>query len=295
MGVARAAETDAENTDRYHNWIAEGRHASMEYLAAHEPLRRDPKNVLPGAETVISMAFSYYTPQEQHPGAAKIARYARGSDYHNVLTKLLRRLCRDFNREFGGEWRVCVDSAPLPERYWAVRAGIGFIGRNGQLFIPSHGSYCFLAEILTTVALEPDAPVASTTDCLGCNRCQRACPGGAIDTEKRQIDARRCISFLTIEAGRTADAASFRWPEDIDRHRQIIGCDICQDVCPLNRAPIAASLPQFSMRDAVKTVTESNILHFDKEQFDTVFAGSAVRRAPLQHLQKIIASGNAPD
>ena len=193
----------------------------------------------------------------------------------------------------GGETRVCVDTAPLRERHWAVRAGLGFTGLNNQLIIPGFGSKIFLTEILWTVGVPPDAPC--TASCLRCGACLRACPGKALDADGSALDARRCLSYLTIEhRGDFPDGA----PRPAAGQR-IYGCDICADVCPYNSpealaAATAATLPEFAMRPAVESLkSTADIAALTPDSFAAIFRGSAVRRARLAGLHR--NAGASPD
>ncbi len=286
VGIAKAEAVDAEAVENYGKWLSEGCHASMSYMERYGEVRNDPRLLLPGAKSIIMLAYSYFTPEKQPEKAPKIALYARGGDYHNVLRKKLSAAVKVLKSRFGGDYRICIDSAPLRERYWAVKSGLGFIGRNSQLIVPGVGSYCFLAAVVTTLELTPSHEL-SRSICDDCGRCQRACPGGAIMADRCAVDARRCISYLTIEAGRTADS-SIPWPENLKRGGRIIGCDECQRVCPHNRNPKEASLPRFMPRSEVMNLTQEALLAMTQEEYDKRFAGSAIRRAPLAHLKKLL-------
>lgn len=193
VGVAEIAPLPPSESDRYRRWIAQGMHAGMDYMARHLELRDDPSLLLPGATSIISCAFSYYSPLPEAyatasastpvpdggaSGVLRWARYALGTDYHEVLRSRLGEVAAWITDQTGASCRVCVDTAPLRERYWAFRSGIGFIGLNDQLIIPGAGSYFFLGEILTTLPLKPDAPCTLT--CGSCRACIKACPGHAL-------------------------------------------------------------------------------------------------------------------
>lgn len=305
-GITKAEPLTQSAAEAFHKWIADRKHAGMDYMESNIDLRLDPAQLLPGAKSIISLAFSYWHPQQQKPESPKVAMYAHGSDYHNVLRKRLRPIVSQLRDTLGGDWRICIDSAPVAERYWAVRASVGKIGRNSQLIVPGHGSYCFLATIITdqkfasgcslpnglstiqTFELQHQPFIESyfADCCIDCNRCVNACPGRAIDSTTRSVDARRCISYLTIEGGRLDVPASI--PADIRLGNRLLGCDTCQQVCPANASPIAASLPQFSLRDEIRDLTGEQLMDMSPEQFDSIFAGSPIRRAPLHHLQSIL-------
>ena len=196
-GFAEAMPVDSEAATRYANWIAAEKNGSMAYMENYPDLRLDPRTLLDGARTVISMAINYYPKRLQQSDAPQFAYYAYGSDYHDVVRHRLQTVADFIRTELGGECRCCVDTAPLRERYWAQRAGIGFIGRNNHLIIPSHGSFFFLGEILTTLPVAPDHRL--NIGCGDCHRCVDACPMGALNSDGGCLDARICISCMTIE------------------------------------------------------------------------------------------------
>ena len=221
VGFARAAEVDPADMERFEAYLCAGHHAEMEYLTSNMDLRRDPRTLLDDARTVIVCAFCYRR-KEPHP---LVADYALSEDYHRVLPRAIYQALDGID----GGFRVCVDSAPVLERYWAVRSGIGFIGRNHCLIVPGVGSKVLLAVILTTIELAPDTPYQG--QCYGCDRCLRACPAGALGRDS--LDCRRCLSYLTIEHRGPL-------PEGTRLPGRVVGCDICQDVCPHNRAEVYA-------------------------------------------------------
>ena len=276
-GFAEAVPVDDADSRRYDGWIAGGYHGSLGYMERYDAVRRDPRLLLEGAATVISAAFSYYTPVEWPAGSLRIARYALGDDYHDVLRRRLTEVARTIESRYGGATRVCVDTAPLRERYWAERAGVGFTGRNGQLIVPGAGSYFFLAEILTTLSIEPDGPIAAS-QCDGCNRCRRSCPAGALDGTGR-VDSRRCLSCLSIE-----HRGPFESPVSLGN--RLYGCDMCQDVCPHNANPPLAVIPEFAPRQELLSLTPERIEALDPSDFAALFRRSAIKRAKLEGLQR---------
>ena len=278
-GFVRAAAVDDEAIAAYDKWISAGNHAAMDYMARNGDLRADPRMLLDGAQSMIVMAFNYYSDLKPAMG---IARYALGQDYHTALRRQLRPLTAWLAEE-GYDARLCIDSAPLRERYWAVKAGLGFIGRNAQLIVPGTGSYCFIATVITTARLSPDFQAVAIADgCGDCRRCIDSCPGRAI-TAARSIDARRCISYLTIEASRTADRDR-QWPEGVRRGNRVFGCDTCQDVCPYNAEAPQTEISRFEPRREVFELTEESLGEMTEKEFDTRLAGSPLRRAGLAHL-----------
>ncbi|MCA9603932.1 MAG: tRNA epoxyqueuosine(34) reductase QueG, partial [Myxococcales bacterium] len=230
-GVARAGCLDAEG-ERLRAWLAAGKHGEMAWMERTADVRINPRDerMLAGAESVLVLATPYARdPERVGPAPGRVARYARGRDYHNVLGKRLEKLTR-WLRERGHGARGSVDSMPVFERAWAQRAGLGFIGKNSCLIIPGLGSHVFLSAVVTTARLVPDTPMRER--CGACTLCLDGCPTSAFDGA-RELDARKCISYLTIEhEGRIDEAlrpAVGDW---------IFGCDVCQDVCPYNRTEL---------------------------------------------------------
>lgn len=227
LGVARA---EARDHDRLAAWLAAGRHGTMEYMAREAAVRGDPRRLLPEARAVVCVAV-HHDPGEATPPpptVARIARYARGDDYHRVIHRLLRRLVDRLDALLPGHChRIGVDTVPLLERAHAAAAGIGWIGKHTGLVHPDAGSYFLLGEIITTAALPADSPMAD--HCGTCRRCLDACPTGAL-VAPHELDARRCISYWTIEhRGELPPEAEGRL------HGWVFGCDLCQEVCPFNR------------------------------------------------------------
>lgn len=258
----------------YRKWLADGRHGPLEYMERHNELRSDPRMLLDDACTMLCCAFSY-APADDADRHSLFADYARGEDYHKVLRRRLKPVARAMEALVpDSRTRICADTAPLRERYWAIRAGLGGIGLNGQLLVPGAGSKIFLAEILWTAA--GDIPEhTGTSPCTGCGACVRACPVAALDG-KGGVDARRCLSCITIEYHGELPAG-LRLPG------RIYGCDICADACPANRTP-APALPEFRLSPALAALDSAALAGMTQQQYDDIFAHSAIRRAPLPQL-----------
>lgn len=229
--IARA-EVIVPERRRYLEWVAAGRHADMAWIDERHALQTtDPEAALPGARSVICGAIGYRQSPEVHTsvGAGRVARYAWGRDYHAVLGERLEQFAGLLRREFGGEYRWFVDTGPLADKAFAVRAGLGWYGKNTNVLTPALGSWVLLGEIVTTVEIEPDRPLSM--DCGRCRACVVACPTGALGPSY-SIDSRKCISYLTIE---------HRGPVPVEYREAIgdwvFGCDICQDVCPPSIEP----------------------------------------------------------
>lgn len=275
IGFAAAAEVDSEATAIYDRWIARGRHGEMDYAARYADVRRDPRRLLEGAQTIVSCAVAYPAPPPQPAGTLRFASYSLGDDYHHEVRRMLFELAKTIVDTLGGEVRVCVDTAPLRERYWAVQAGVGFIGINNQLIIPGLGSRFFLGEIITTAGIAPDEPC--TLSCHGCGACVRACPGHALDGEGG-LDCLRCHSYLTIE--HRGDL-----PEDFAPADRIYGCDVCQNVCPHNReAAAVAVVDALQPRAAMLSLTPDALRAFTSGDYRRLSRRSAISRAPLRQL-----------
>lgn len=296
-GVARAEPVDADAWQLRQQWLSSGCHASMDYLDRYPEVRRDPRLLLDGAQCIVVAAFNYYPARRQPSAAPQFAWYAYGRDYHEAIRSRLVRAAERIHALFepcGANGsvaeccRVCVDTAPLMERYWAVKAGVGFIGRNAQLIVPGHGSACFLGEIVTTFDLPLSAPCAATCP-DGCDRCRRACPGQALTelgstVRAAVVDARRCLSYLTIEHRGPL-------PERAPRlGRRVYGCDACQAACPLNDAAIPTALPEFMPLPQLLSLTDGDIANLTQREFSALFRHSAVRRARLDGLLRNLAA-----
>ena len=276
-GVARAGLVAGTAARTLEDWIADGCHASMAWMERHAPLRRSTESVMPGARSVIVCAFNCLPAGRRDPSLPRIASYALGRDYHDVVRDRMRQLAALLEARYGGSHRVCVDTAPLSERYWASLAGVGFQGRNCLLQIPGRGSHFVLGELLTTLDISPSEPCDGQCP-DGCRRCIDACPGHALRGDGT-LDARRCLSYLTIEH-------RGELPADIDLRRQVYGCDICQRVCPLNAKATPTSIADFEPTQQVAALTIDDILSMDKAAFDDVFGRSALRRAGLDGLRR---------
>ena len=278
-GFAAAAPVDDEAVARYDRWIAAGYHGCMQWAAGHRELRRDPSLLLDGAKTVISLALNYYPSRFQPHESLRVAYYAYGRDYHEVLREKMTELAHFIEEITHCATRPCVDSAPIRERYWAQRAGIGFIGRNNCLIIPGKGSYFFLGEIVTTAQLPPDEPCVMT--CGDCGRCIDACPSGAL-TADGNVDATRCLSCLLIE---NHDEQLPEWVGKVIGNR-VVGCDECQLCCPHNANARATVVEDFTPTEAVMTLTRERIRQMSAGEFKRTFAHSAISRLRYKNLRR---------
>lgn len=269
-GLAPALPLPAVVRERYRRWIADGCHAGMGYLARNERLRYNPDALVPGVRTVISVALPY-RPLRQ---AAGISMYAQGQDYHLVVRQRLRQLMQ----EIGATGRCFVDTAPVLEKYWAWRCGLGWQGRHTQLILPGMGSTHFLGELFVHQRSDRyDIPPSPR--CGSCSRCQEACPAGAL-ADKR-LDARRCLSYLTIEHRGP-------FPSDVALEDTFYGCDHCLKACPyMKQAPVG--LPEFQPSDRLLAMQPHQWKLLTEEQYGQLFPQSAIERAGYEGLMRNIA------
>ncbi|HYE20260.1 MAG TPA: tRNA epoxyqueuosine(34) reductase QueG [Tepidisphaeraceae bacterium] len=281
VGIARA---DApEHADYFRQWLAAGRHGEMAYLANRAEERADPGKYLPGARSVICVALNYYAPLEpvadaDRPHHGRVARYALGDDYHEIIKGRLYDLADWLRERAGGETRCGVDTAPVMERELHARAGVGWVGKNTCVIHPQAGSWILLGEVLTTLELPADAPM--TDHCGTCTRCLDACPTGAL-TAPYELDATRCISYLTIE--HRGEIAPDLRPLIGD---WLYGCDVCQDVCPHNaRVPVATD-PALKPRFPTGTLDVRQVGAWTEEEYRPALRRSAMKRVKLPQLRR---------
>lgn len=276
-GICRATESGEE--ERYMQWLQDHWQGGMGYMERNIDKRLDPRLLVEGARSIISVALNYYPPVKLPGKVPQFAYYAYGKDYHEVVREKLRCLfewIRERVPDVTG--RYFSDSAPVLERFWAARAGLGFIGKNTLLIIPGKGSYFFLGELIIDIELDYDEPV--TENCGDCTRCLRSCPTNAIE-EPYRLNATRCISYQTIEnKGEIA-------PEIVPNLRNnVYGCDICQKVCPWNRDAMSHNIPEFMPSDAFLKLDLEQIMEMDEDRWNHIFRQSAVKRAKLSGLKR---------
>ncbi|MDA1028980.1 MAG: tRNA epoxyqueuosine(34) reductase QueG [Bacteroidetes bacterium] len=276
-GVSPAAELTDEKS-RIEEWLGRGNHATMGWMENHLEKRVDPRKLVDGARSVISVIQSYYHPFEavQDPSVGRISRYAWGEDYHLVMKEKLRALLEWLDHRYGGvNGRAFVDSAPMMDKVWAARSGLGWIGKHSNLISEDHGSWFFIGELVVDIELEPDRPVLD--HCGSCTRCLDACPTGAI-YEPYVVDANLCISYSTIEH-RGADIL----PEITKDHGSwIFGCDICQEVCPWNKFKTESQEARYLPRDGVLDTELEVWGNLTQDEFSTRFRKSAIKRTKLE-------------
>jgi len=278
-GISKA-EFLADEAPRVEEWLKRNYQGEMHYLENYFDKRLDPTLLVPGAKSVISLVYNYYPKQELN-SELKVARYAYGEDYHNVIKEKLADFMHRIEDEVGHvNGRVFVDSAPVMERAWAQRSGLGWVGKNSLLLNRSMGSFFFLAEIILDLELEYDGPAKDY--CGSCTACMDACPTDAI-AEPYLVDGSKCISYFTIELkgaiGDKQDPSSF--------NNWIFGCDICQDVCPWNRFSTPHNEPRFDPKKELN-MTTSEWKEITSEVFEKIFERSAVKRTKFEGLKRNI-------
>lgn len=282
-GIARAEPIG--RGDYLQEWLDSGRAGTMAYLHRYGDQRRNPAKLLPGARSVIVTALVYHSPEPPSvgkPGAetGRVAMYAWGDDYHRVIKKKLFAMADQLRGETGPDhdFKVCVDTAPLLEREAAAAAGIGWIGKNTLVLDVEIGSYFFLGSIVTTLDICPDEPI--TDRCGTCTACLDACPTNAFP-EPYQMDASRCISYLTIEHRESIDRALGSQTRD-----WVFGCDVCQEVCPYNRDAPLTREPRFAPRLGMPNVDLAEVLEWSEDDYRNQLRASAMKRAKLPMLQR---------
>lgn len=282
IAIAKAEHMDPE-ARRLEQWLNQGHHGEMSYLANHFNKRVDPTELVPGSKSVISLMYNYFSENSQEdPDAPKIAMYAHGKDYHKVVKKKLITLYKWINENYGEiDGRCFVDSAPVLERDWARRSGLGWVGKHSLLVHPQKGSYFFLCEIIIDLDLIYDLPIRD--HCGTCTRCIDACPTDAISPDGYLVDGSKCISYLTIELKNDI-------PETFSDQMQdwMFGCDICQQVCPWNRFSQQHTEPKFEPHPDLLSMHRSEWEEITEEIFDEIFVGSAVKRTKFTGLKRNI-------
>jgi epoxyqueuosine reductase len=272
----------ADEAPKLEQWLQEGRHGKMHYMENHFDKRLDPTLLVPGAKSVVSLLLNYHAEEKQEdPNAPKIASYAFGQDYHHVIKGKLKILLSRLKESIGEiEGRVFVDSAPVMDKAWAAKAGLGWIGKNTNLISKQVGSFFFIAEMIIDLELAYDLPVAD--HCGSCTACIDACPTEAL-IAPYQIDGSKCISYATIEL-KEAIPSSFKDKMD----GWMFGCDVCQTVCPWNRFATPHQEAGFQPKGELLELTAKDWQELTEETFQRVFQKSAVKRAKYTGLQRNI-------
>ncbi len=279
ISKAKFLEEDARPLER---WLKEGRHGEMGYMENYFDKRLDPRLLVEGSKSVISLSYNYY-PEKKLPTLEnfKISKYAYGQDYHDVIKEILRDLVDELQEEIGDfAYRIFVDSAPVLERSWAKRGGVGWVGKNSNLLTKQTGSFFFLAEIICDLELNYDAPVSD--HCGSCRKCIDACPTDAI-VDERVVDGSKCISYATIELKNSIPDSFKDKMED-----WMFGCDICQDVCPWNRFSVPHNQPRFQPDARLYEFGKEDWKALSQEMFSELFRKSPVKRTKYAGLKRNI-------
>jgi epoxyqueuosine reductase len=280
-GISKA-EFLEEEAPRLESWLHQNKHGKMHYMENHFDKRLDPTLLVEGSKSVISLTYNYYTDKlQQDPNAPKISKYAYGLDYHYVIKDKLNQLLEFIKEEIGDvHGRAFVDSAPIMEKAWAKKSGLGWIGKNSNLITQKVGSFYFISELIVDLDLEVDHAV--TDHCGSCTACIDACPTEAI-TEPFQVDGSKCISYFTIEL---KDNIPNEMKGKLDHWA--FGCDVCQDVCPWNRFSKQHSQPLFNPKPELLSMTKNDWEEITQETFNKVFKKSAVKRTKYTGLKRNI-------
>ena len=268
-GISKA-EFLEEEAPRLEQWLQDGKHGKMAYMENHFDKRLDPRLLVPGAKSVVSLLLNYYNDEIQKEGVPKISKYAYGADYHIVFKQKLNKLLQTIHDEVGEiNGRVFVDSAPVMDKAWATRSGLGWMGKNTNLITQKVGSFFFIGELIIDLELEYDTPV--TDHCGNCTACIDSCPTEALTPYN--IDASKCISYLTIEL---KDQIPDEFQNKMDNWA--FGCDVCQDVCPWNRFSKSHSEPLFDPQPQILDFTKKDWEELTEATFETIFKNSALKR-----------------
>lgn len=279
-GIARAGAL-TDDARRLESWLKQDMHGSMQYMENHFDLRVDPRKLVPGAKSVITLLQNYFPEQQQKENTPHIAKYAFGKDYHEVIRAKLKNLLLLLNEQIGEiQGRGFVDSAPVLERTWALRSGAGWIGKNGNLITKQNGSFYFIATLIVDIELAYDDPFAKDF-CGSCRKCIDSCPTDAILNNK-VIDGSKCISYFTIELKEALIPNEMKGKFD----NWLFGCDVCQDVCPWNRFSKPHHETAFTPIPEILNLSTKEWEALTEETFNTVFKHSPLKRAKFKGIQR---------
>jgi epoxyqueuosine reductase len=279
-GISKIHRLDEEEQN-LENWLKNGFQGEMSYMENHFEIRLNPKLLLEDAKTIISFSYNYFPKNQLNDTSYKISKYAYGEDYHNVIKDKLRTFIEELQQEIGEfSFRVFVDSAPILEKTWAKKSGLGWVGKNSNLITKNVGSFYFLAELICDLDLEEDGNVKDF--CGTCTKCIDACPTDAI-YEPYKVDGSKCISYATIELKNSI-------PGDFKKQMNdwIFGCDICQDVCPWNRFSKPNIEPKFTLNQTLANYTKNDWKEITEEIFKELFKNSAIKRTKYQGIKRNI-------
>lgn len=271
-----------EEAPRLENWLNLNYQGKMSYMANYFDKRLDPRLLVDDAKTVVSLLLNYYPEEKQHSESPKISKYAYGEDYHTVIKDKLKELIQFLKENVGDvNGRAFVDSAPVMDKVWAKKSGLGWIGKNSNLIHPKEGSFFFIAELIIDLEIEPDGPMKDY--CGTCTKCIDACPTDAI-VQPYVVDGSKCISYLTIELKDELLPSEFKGKMD----NWMFGCDICQDVCPWNRFSKITQEPRFKPNPLLLELNSTEWKELNEEVFNRMFKLSAVKRTKFNGLKRNI-------
>ena len=283
-GISKSGFLENE-IGRFESWLKDNYHGQMSYMERNFDKRMDTTKLVAGSKSVISLLFNYYPSKEINNDSFKISKYAYGKDYHFIIKDKLKSLLSSMRNEIGEiDGRVFVDSAPIMEKAWAKKSGLGWVGKNTNLISKKTGSFFFIAEIIVDLELEYDVEV--TDHCGSCTACLDACPTDAL-YEPYKIDASKCISYFTIEL-------KDQFPNDLkkDFNDWIFGCDICQDVCPWNKFSIPNKEPLLNPKNEINQYSKKDWLELTDEVFKVVFKETPLERTKFKGLKRNIQYAN---
>ncbi len=279
-GIAKAALL-TDDAKRLEKWLAKGMQGNMQYMENHFDLRIDPTKLVPGAKSVITLLLNYFPEEQPYSETPKIAKYAYGQDYHEVIRDKMKKLIGLIKEKIGEiNGRGFVDSAPVLERAWAVKSGLGWVGKNGNLINKQQGSFFFIATLITDLQLEYDSPYAKDF-CGTCTKCIDSCPTDAILPGK-VIDGSKCISYFTIELKEALIPESMKGKFD----NWMFGCDTCQDVCPWNRFSTSTKELAFTPVPAILNFTTKDWEELTEESFKEIFEHSPLKRSKYKGIRR---------
>jgi epoxyqueuosine reductase len=280
-GIAKA-EFLEEEAPRLENWLRQNHQGKMSYMENHFDMRLDPRLLVEGAKSVISLTYNYYPEEIQREDSFKIAKYAYGTDYHFVVKDKLKELLAFIQEEIGEvNGRAFVDSAPVLEHAWAAKAGLGWVGKNTLTLSKQQGSFFFLSELILDLELDYDTPI-QTDHCGTCTKCIDSCPTEAI-LPNRTVDGSKCISYFTIELKEEIPCEMKGKFQD-----WIFGCDVCQDVCPWNRFSLPHKEEKFQPKEELLKFSKSDWMEITEEVFKKIFPKSPVKRTKLEGFERNI-------
>ena len=281
-GVARG-DVVGEDSSFFNNWLGKNFQGEMGYMANHVEKRTDPRLLVENTRSVVVVLMNYFPAELQPPDAPQVAKYAYGKDYHTIIKEKLYELLNFLQETYPDkniQGRPFTDSAPVLERYWAKQAGLGWIGKNTNLIHPQLGSFCFIGELLLNVELDYNTPLSDR--CGNCSLCIEHCPTAAL-VAPGELDARKCLSYLTIEQKGDIPA---EYQEKMNNC--VFGCDSCQDICPWNRKAKAHQIADFMPPKDFLTLTSEDWRKINETQFESIFANSALQRAGYEKIRKTI-------